>query len=78
MSGYQPRIDDMMFILTHVAGLEEVAKLNGYQDVDPDTVRAILEEAGRFFAEVMAPLNRTGDEEGSVLTEAGAVRTRGF
>ena len=30
----------MMFILTHVAGLEEVAKLNGYQDVDPDTVRA--------------------------------------
>jgi 3-(methylthio)propanoyl-CoA dehydrogenase len=75
MSGYQPRIDDMMFILTHVAGLDEVAKLEGHQDADPETVRAILEEAGRFFAEVMAPLNRTGDEEGSVLTEAGTVRT---
>jgi 3-(methylthio)propanoyl-CoA dehydrogenase len=75
MSGYQPRIDDMMFILTHVAGLDEVAKLDGHQDADPDTVRAILEEAGRFFSEVMAPLNRTGDEEGSVLTEAGTVRT---
>ncbi|MGH3666993.1 MAG: acyl-CoA dehydrogenase, partial [Acidimicrobiia bacterium] len=75
MSGYQPRIDDMMFTLIHVAGLDEVAKLDGHQDADPDTVQAILEEAGRFFAEVMAPLNRTGDEEGSVLTEAGTVRT---
>jgi 3-(methylthio)propanoyl-CoA dehydrogenase len=75
MSGYQPRIDDMMFTLSHVAGLDEVAKLNGYQDVDPDTVRAILEEAGRFFAEVMAPLNRIGDQQGSLLTEDGTVRT---
>ena len=75
MAGYEPRIDDMMFILIHVAGLDEVAKLEGHQDADPETVRAILEEAGRFFAEVMAPLNRTGDEEGSVLTEAGTVRT---
>ena len=75
MAAYEPRIDDMMFILTHVAGLDEVAKLDGHQDADPDTVRAILEEAGRFFAEVMAPLNRTGDEEGSVLTDAGTVRT---
>jgi 3-(methylthio)propanoyl-CoA dehydrogenase len=75
MSGYQPQIDDVMFTLSHVAGLDEVAKLNGYQDVDPDTVRAILEEAGRFFAEVMAPLNRIGDQQGSVLTEDGIVRT---
>ena len=75
MAGYQPRIDDMMFTLTHVAGLDDVAKLDGHQDADPDTVLAILEEAGRFFTEVMAPLNRTGDEEGSVLTEAGTVRT---
>ena len=75
MSGYQPQIDDMMFTLSHVAGLDEVAKLDGHQDVDPDTVRAILEEAGRFFAEVMAPLNRIGDQQGSVLTEDGTVRT---
>ncbi len=75
MSGYQPQIDDMMFTLSYVAGLDEVAKLDGHQDVDPDTVRAILEEAGRFFAEVMAPLNRIGDQQGSVLTEDGTVRT---
>jgi 3-(methylthio)propanoyl-CoA dehydrogenase len=75
MSGYQPRLDDMMFTLTRVADLDDVAKLDGYQDADPDTVRAILEEAGRFFTEVMAPLNRVGDQQGSVLTEDGTVRT---
>ncbi len=75
MSGYQPRLDDMMFTLTHVAGLDEVAKLDGYQDADPETVRSVLDEAGRFFAEVMAPLNRIGDQQGSVLTREGTVKT---
>jgi len=75
MSDYVPRLDDINFILDHVAGLEEVSKLNGYQHADPETVAAILEEAGRFFSEVMAPLNQIGDRQGSVLTEEGTVRT---
>ena len=75
MSGYQPRLDDMLFTLTHVGGLDEVSKLDGYQHADPETVGTILEEAGRFFSEVMAPLNRVGDHQGSVLTEDGNVRT---
>jgi alkylation response protein AidB-like acyl-CoA dehydrogenase len=75
MVEYQPRLDDIVFTLTHVAGLDEVAKLDGYQHADPDTVGTILEEAGRFFSEVMAPLNRIGDQQGSVLTEDGTVKT---
>ena len=75
MSEYQPRLDDMTFTLNHVAGLEAVSKLNGYQHADPVTVGTILEEAGRFFSEVIAPLNRIGDVQGSVLTEDGTVRT---
>jgi len=75
MSGYQPRLDDMTFTLNHVAGLEDVSKLNGYQHADPETVGTILEEAGRFFSEVIAPLNRIGDQQGSVLTEDGSVKT---
>jgi 3-(methylthio)propanoyl-CoA dehydrogenase len=75
MAEYQPRLDDIVFTLTHVAGLDEVAKLDGYQHADPDTVGTILEEAGRFFSEVMAPLNRIGDQQGSVLTEDGTVKT---
>ncbi|HSO48972.1 MAG TPA: acyl-CoA dehydrogenase family protein, partial [Acidimicrobiia bacterium] len=75
MSDYAPRLDDINFTLGHVAGLEEVSKLNGYQHADPETVAAILEEAGRFFSEVMAPLNQIGDRQGSVLGEDGSVRT---
>jgi alkylation response protein AidB-like acyl-CoA dehydrogenase len=75
MSEYRPRLDDMTFALIHVAGLEDISKLNGYQHADPDTVATILEEAGRFFSEVIAPLNRVGDRQGSVLTEHGEVRT---
>ncbi|HEX5696734.1 MAG TPA: acyl-CoA dehydrogenase [Acidimicrobiia bacterium] len=75
MSEYQPPLDDMTFSLNHVAGLESISKLNGYQHADPETVGTILEEAGRFFSEVIAPLNRIGDQQGSVLTEDGVVRT---
>ncbi len=75
MSNFYPPIDDINFTLNHVADLENVSKLNGYQHADPATVEAIVEEAGRFFAEVMAPLNRVGDQQGSVLTDDGTVKT---
>jgi acyl-CoA dehydrogenase len=75
VSDYAPRLGDINFTLVHIAGLEEVSKLNGYQHADPETVATILEEAGRFFSEVMAPLNQIGDRQGSVLAEDGTVRT---
>lgn len=75
MSEYQPRLEDILFTLNHVADLESVSKLNGYQHADPDTVATILSEAGRFFSEVIAPLNRIGDEQGTVMTEEGTLRT---
>jgi alkylation response protein AidB-like acyl-CoA dehydrogenase len=74
MSGYQAPLQDMMFTLSRVAGLEEISKLDGYQGADPETVATILDEAGRFFAEVIAPLNRVGDQQGSVLGDDGQVR----
>jgi len=75
MSSYSPPLEEHNFVLNHVAGLEEISKLNGYQHADPATVSTIVEEAGRFFAEVMEPLNRTGDQEGSSLDDDGQVRT---
>ena len=75
MSGFVPRLEDINFTLNHVANLEGVSKLNGYQHADPETVKTVLEEAGRFFSEVMEPLNRIGDEQGSVLNESGSVET---
>ena len=75
MSGYEPPFQDFNFVLNHVADLERVSKLNGYQHADPGTVTTILEEAGRFFSEVIAPLNRVGDEQGSTLDADGNVHT---
>jgi alkylation response protein AidB-like acyl-CoA dehydrogenase len=75
MSSYVPPLEDHRFVLNHVADLEEISKLNGYQHADPATIATILDEAGRFFAEVMEPLNRVGDEQGSSLDEDGQVHT---
>ena len=78
MSTYTAPLKDMRFVLNELAGLAEVAKLPGYEEATPDTVDAILEEAARFSSEVLDPLNRGGDQEGSNLVE-GEVRTpKGF
>src|SRR5437588_432151 len=78
MSAYVAPLKDMRFVLNELAGLAEVAKLPGYEEASPDTVDAILEEAGKFAAGVLDPLNATGDREGSTWTD-GAVRTpKGF
>jgi 3-(methylthio)propanoyl-CoA dehydrogenase len=75
MSEYVAPLEDIRFTLNHVADLERVSKLNGYQHADPATMTTVLEEAGRFFTEVISPLNRVGDVEGSHLDISGQVRT---
>lgn len=73
--GYKPPLADIDFTLNHVADLAAVAKLNGFQHADPETVRGVLEEAGRFFSEVIAPLNTIGDRQGSRLQPDGTIKT---
>ncbi len=80
MSTYSAPLKDMKFLLNEVAGLAEVAALPGYQDATPDTVDAILEEAGRFAAEVLDPLNSVGDRAGSTYNavDSGVRTPSGF
>ncbi|HIM42089.1 MAG TPA: acyl-CoA dehydrogenase, partial [Rhodospirillales bacterium] len=78
MTEYQAPLDDMRFVLNELADLDAVAQLPGFEEVTPDLVDAILEQAGKLGAEVLAPLNRSGDIEGCQL-ENGVVRTpKGF
>ena len=75
---YQAPLKDMRFVINELAGLEEVAKLPGYEDATSDTVDAILEQASKFASEVLDPINHIGDQEGSVWRD-GAVKTpKGF
>ncbi|BBK30023.1 alkylation response protein AidB-like acyl-CoA dehydrogenase [Stella humosa] len=75
---YTAPVADMRFVLRHIAGLDQVALLPGAEGAEPDLVDQILDEAARFAGGVLAPLNRSGDQEGSRL-ENGVVRTpKGF
>ena len=75
MISYQPRTDEMAFILSQVLQApRELQALPPFVDVDPDLMRQILDEAGKFVGEVVAPLNRGGDETGCRF-EAGRVTT---
>ncbi|WP_309604308.1 acyl-CoA dehydrogenase C-terminal domain-containing protein [Phenylobacterium sp.] len=61
---YKPPVRDYAFLLRDVLELERYANLPAFADAAMDTVDQILEEAGRFTGEVLAPLNSVGDKEG--------------
>jgi alkylation response protein AidB-like acyl-CoA dehydrogenase len=65
MSTYLPPLKDMRFVLNELAGMERVAQLPGCEEATPDVVEAILDEAAKFAAGVLAPLNHSGDREGA-------------
>ncbi|MDF1585676.1 acyl-CoA dehydrogenase [Marinimicrococcus flavescens] len=74
MTAFTPPLDDIRFVLRHIAGFETLSGLPGLEHATPDLADVVLEEAGRLAANVLAPLNQTGDRVGSVL-ENGVVRT---
>ena len=65
MSQYTAPVRDMQFVMHELAGLQEVAKLPGCEEVSSDLADAILDEANKFASGVLAPLNRIGDQEGA-------------
>jgi alkylation response protein AidB-like acyl-CoA dehydrogenase len=75
MSQYHAPLKEMHFVMTELAGLEQVGKLPGFEDATPDTVAAILDEAAKFATEVLDPLNVVGDREGARRLDDGSVRT---
>ena len=72
MATYKAPLRDMRFVLTEL--LADAPALPGDEAFDRETVDAILEAGAQLAEEVLQPLNRSGDEEGSVL-ESGVVRT---
>jgi len=74
MSDYNAPLADMRFALEEAAGLSDLAALPGFESVEPEVVEAILQEAGKLAGEVLAPINRSGDEVGCIF-ENGIVRS---
>jgi alkylation response protein AidB-like acyl-CoA dehydrogenase len=74
MSTYTAPLKDMKFVINELAGLAEIARLPGCEDVSADLVDSVLDEAAKFAQEVLEPLNRTGDQQGSQLS-GGVVKS---
>ncbi|MDI9850251.1 acyl-CoA dehydrogenase family protein [Rhodoblastus sp. 17X3] len=74
MTAYQAPIRDMLFAMREVGGLDRVSALPGNEEISEDLVEAILEEAGKFAGDVLAPLNQPGDKQGCVCKD-GVVTT---
>ncbi|WP_174280689.1 acyl-CoA dehydrogenase C-terminal domain-containing protein, partial [Sphingomonas bacterium] len=75
MPSYTPPIRDTRFVLEHVVGLAGHANQPGFEAATPDVVDAVLEEGGRFVADILFPLNQSGDQEGCTRHPDGSVTT---
>ena len=78
MSEYVAPLKDMSFILKHVVGLEKIGTLPGCEEVTNDLADAILDEAGKFSAAVLSPINRSGDVEGAKWNNGVVTTPKGF
>src|ERR1700681_3305219 len=75
---YRPPNNDMLLALNHGAGLQAAVKAGHYGDFDADITAAVLEEAGKFACDVLAPLNRIGDEHGIKLDDGRVTTAPGW
>jgi alkylation response protein AidB-like acyl-CoA dehydrogenase len=78
MTTYNAPLRDMKFVINELAGLENLTALPGYEELSTDIAEAVLEEAAKLAGEVLAPLNKLGDERGASLTKEGVVSAEGF
>ncbi len=75
---YRAPVADIAFTLKHVAGLKPALDAGAFGELGEDLVDAVLEEAGRFATEEVAPLYKIGDETGAVLKDAAVTMPAGW
>lgn len=79
MSTYTAPLSDMDYVLHHVLGAEQVwREMPDFAEMDADTANAVLEQAGVFASEVLAPINASGDAQGCQWHPAGVQTPTGY
>ena len=75
---YRAPIQDMLFDIRHLAGIDEIAKMPGFEEAGFDTAQAVLQECAKFNEGVVAPLNIDGDRNPSSWKDGVVTTTAGF
>jgi len=78
MSEYKAPVRDMQFAMRELAGWDEIQALPGNEEATTDLIDAILEEADKFASNVLSPLNRVGDREGSEWNDGEVTTAPGW
>ena len=75
---YRAPVRDLAFALEAVAGIDQVVATGAFPDYDADVMGAVLEAAGQFSEQVLAPLNRPGDLAGAKYADGTVTAAPGF
>ena len=75
---YTAPVKDMLFNMQHLANIEQIAQIPGFEDAGLDTAAAVLEECAKFTEGVLAPLNFEGDKNPSSWKDGVDTATPGF
>ena len=75
---YRAPLQDMLFNIRHLANIEQIAAIPGFEDAGFDTAQAVLEEAAKFNEGVLSPLNWEGDRNPSSWQQGTVTATPGF
>ena len=75
---YTAPLKDMLFNIKHLAAIDQVALMPGFEEAGFDTAQAVLEEAAKFNEQVLSPLNWDGDKNPSSWKDGKVTTTPGF
>ncbi|MES2413365.1 MAG: acyl-CoA dehydrogenase [Pseudomonadota bacterium] len=75
---YKAPLKDMLFDIKHLAGIDQIAQIPGFEEAGFETAQAVLEECAKFNEGVTSPLNREGDINPSTLKDGVVTTTPGF
>ena len=78
MSTYTAPLQEMQFVIKDLVGLADITAMPDCAEVTGDLVDAVLDEAGKFAAGVLDPLNRGGDLQGARLADGNVISSPGF
>ncbi len=75
---YKAPLKDMLFTIKHIANIDAVSQIPGFEDAGYDTAEAVLEECAKFNEGVLSPLNWEGDKNPSSFKDGKVTTTPGF